>query len=310
LVQARASCDIAFEMASRLDDNRTKAEALKFYGVVYRESNMIHLAEIHLRQAIAVASECNSTLNEAEAQRELALVFLLQERNREALTALNRAYELFSELRAQRDQVDVARHVDKLKEDFLYLVRMWGESIEAKDRYTRGHCQRVAEYACRLAEKAGIPAPDLIWFRMGALLHDVGKTEVPEEVLNKPGQLTDEERVIMERHTIIGDDMLAHIRFPWDIRPMVRSHHERWDGRGYPDGLSGNEIPLSARILRLADIFDALTTTRSYRAPLSPERAFQIMQDDHGSFDPTLLDLFRGMLADLALISVESLVEI
>ena len=105
---------------------------------------------------------------------------------------------------------------------------------------------------------------------MGAFLHDVGKTEVPEEILNKPGRLTDEERATMERHTVIGDEMLAPVEFPWDIRPMVRSHHERWDGRGYPDGLAAEAIPRSARILRLADVVDALTTARSYRAPLTP----------------------------------------
>lgn len=303
LPQARASCDIAFEMASRLDDHRTKAEALKFYGVIYRESKMIHLAEIHLRQAISVAGKYSSPLTEAEAQRELALVYRLQEKNREALTALNRAHALFTTLQAERDQVDVAKRVEKLEDDFLSLVRMWGESIEAKDRYTRGHCQRVAEYACRLAERAGIPGRDMVWFRMGAFLHDVGKTEVPEEILNKPGRLTDSERIIMERHTVIGDEMLAHIPFPWDIRPMVRSHHERWDGRGYPDGLGGDSIPITARILRLADIFDALTTTRSYREPLSAEQAFQIMQDDHGSFDPQLFDIFRSLLLDFATIS-------
>jgi putative nucleotidyltransferase with HDIG domain len=306
LKEARASCDIAFEMASRLDDHRTKAEALKFYGVIYRESKMVHLAEIHLRQAIAVASKYSSALTEAEAQRELALVFRQQDKNREALTALNRAHALFTALRAERDQVDVAKKVESLEEDFLSLVRMWGESIEAKDRYTRGHCQRVAEYACRLAELAGIPQPDMVWFRMGAFLHDVGKTEVPAEILNKPGRLTDLEREVMEKHTVIGDEMLAHIPFPWDIRPMVRSHHERWDGRGYPDGLVADEIPLTARILRLADIFDALTTTRSYREPLSAAQAFQIMQDDHGSFDPQLFDVFRGLFPDFAAISIES----
>jgi putative nucleotidyltransferase with HDIG domain len=299
LAQARASCDIAFEMASRLDDYRTQAEALKFYGVVYRESGMFNLAEFHLRKSISVASQCKNALNEAEAQRELALVYLLQEKNREALTALNRAHELFSGLCAERDQVDVARRVEKLKDDFLLLVRTWGESIEAKDRYTRGHCQRVAEYACRLAEKAGLPISDLAWFRMGALLHDVGKTEIPEEILNKPGPLTREERIIMERHTLMGDEMLAHIRFPWDIRPMVRSHHERWDGCGYPDGLHGNQIPLTARILRIADNFDALTTTRSYREPLSAEEAVRVMQEDHGSFDPDLLDLFQRVLTEI-----------
>lgn len=99
----------------------------------------------------------------------------------------------------------------------------------------------------------------------------------------------------MERHTVIGDELLAHIPFPWDIRPMVRSHHERWDGRGYPDSLSADQIPLTARILRLADIFDALTTARSYRGPLTAHQAFQVMEGDQGSFDPVLFENFREL---------------
>jgi HD-GYP domain-containing protein (c-di-GMP phosphodiesterase class II) len=104
----------------------------------------------------------------------------------------------------------------------------------------------------------------------------------------------------MERHTVSGDEMLAHIPFPWDIRPMVRSHHERWDGRGYPDGTSGLGTPLTARILRIADIFDALTTTRSYRQPLTAEQALQLMEDDHGSFDPELFEIFRKLFQEFA----------
>lgn len=182
----------------------------------------------------------------------------------------------------------------------MSLVREWGESIEAKDLYTSGHCQRVADYACRLAEEFGIPAREMVWFRMGAFLHDVGKTEVPEEILNKPGRLTDDERGIIERHTVIGDEMLSSIEFPWDIRPMVRSHHERWDGTGYPDGLAGLEIPLTARILRIADVFDALTTTRSYRAPLSHDQAFRLMVEDEGSFDPELFGVFTKLFCELS----------
>ena len=296
LERARDSCDQAFEIACRLDDNRNKAEALKFYGVIYRESGKPHLADIHLRQAISISAKYNIPLTEAEAQRELALVLRVQNNNQESLEALNRSHILFSSLYAQREQADVTKRIAQLEQDFLSLVRVWGESIEAKDRYTRGHCQRVAEYACRIAERAGILDRDMVWFRMGAFLHDLGKTEVPETILNKPGTLTDEERQIMERHTVIGDGMLAHIPFPWEIRPMVRSHHERWDGRGYPDGLAGEDIPLTARILRLADIFDALTTTRSYREPLTAQQAFQIMEEDHGSFDPDLFEEFRELL--------------
>src|SRR6185369_14976842 len=115
---------------------------------------------------------------------------------------------------------------------------------------TQGHCERVADLAGALAAKAGLDETSLFWFRIGALLHDVGKLIVPAEVLNKPGMLTD-------------------VQFPWDVAPMVRSHHERWDGGGYPDGLAAESIPLSARILCIADVYDALTTERSYKRAFS-----------------------------------------
>src|SRR5690606_9313619 len=111
---------------------------------------------------------------------------------------------------------------------------------------------------------------------------------------------TDAERAIMERHTLNGDRLLAAIPFPWDIRPMVRSHHERWDGRGYPDGLAGEAIPLAARILRLADVFDALTTSRSYRQPLAPEEALELMREDRGAFDPLIFQQFEALFPQLA----------
>lgn len=296
--RARASCDEGFEIASRLHDHPRRAEALKFYGIIYRETGKLHLAEIHLKQAIEIAHE-RELLLEAEAQRELALVLRAQGRNREALEALNRAHSLFSGLQARPDQDEITERISKLETDFLSLVRFWGESIEAKDRYTSGHCERVADYACRLATEAGIGEREMVWFRMGAFLHDLGKTEVAEEILNKPGRLSDEERAAMERHPIIGDEMLAPVEFPWDIRPMVRSHHERWDGRGYPDGLAGDDIPLSARILRIADVFDALTTARSYRRRLSPDEAFALMEEDTGSFDPEVFAIFKRVFPEL-----------
>jgi len=306
LDRARESCDEGFEIFSRLNYPVRKAEALKFYGVIYRESKKLHLAEIHLRQAIEIASQ-EDPLLEAETQREMARVRRAQGHNREALEALNRSHILFTRLQAQAEQADIDKRITELEGDFLSLVRFWGESIEAKDHYTMGHCARVADYACRIAERAGrLTEREMVWFRMGAFLHDVGKTEVPEEILNKPGRLTDQERALMERHTVIGDEMLAPVEFPWDIRPMVRSHHERWDGRGYPDGLTAENIPYSARILRIADVFDALTTARSYRRPLSPDEAMAIMVDDEGSFDPELFALFRELFAELAPTAVEA----
>jgi len=296
--RARASCDEGFEIASRMHDDAGRAEALKFYGIIYHETGKLHLAEIHLKQAVEIAAPRDPLL-EAESLRELALVLRAQARNREALEALNRAHTLFLALQARSDQEDINQRISKLETDFLSLVRFWGEAIEAKDRYTSGHCDRVADYACRLATEAGIGEREMVWFRMGAFLHDLGKTEVAEEILNKPGRLTDEERAAMERHPLIGDEMLAPVEFPWDIRPMVRSHHERWDGRGYPDGLSGDAIPVSARILRIADVFDALTTARSYRRRLSPDEALALMEEDEGSFDPEMFALFKRVFPEL-----------
>jgi putative nucleotidyltransferase with HDIG domain len=299
VIRARESCDEGFEIFSQLGDLLRQAEALKFYGIIYRHSGKPHLASIHLQRAIDIAATADPLL-EAQAQRELALVLREQGRNRDALAALNRSHTLFTGLQAQTKTADIQERIDRLEADFLVLVQQWGESIEAKDRYTVGHCLRVADYACRLAEKVGIAPHEMVWFRMGAFLHDLGKIEVPEEVLNKPGRLTDEERAVMERHPVTGEAMLGSVDFPWDIRPMVRSHHERWDGGGYPDRLVGEAIPFSARILRVADVFDALTTARSYRRPLTPAEAMAIMVEDQGSFDAQIFAAFQELFPELS----------
>jgi putative nucleotidyltransferase with HDIG domain len=296
---ARASCDEAYEISSKLQDGQLKADALKSYGVIYRSTGKPNLAEAHLHQAITLAAELDFPLIEADANRELALVLRALNRNREALQALNRAHSLFTVLQAKQEQADIDKRFEQLESDFLSLVAKWGDSIEAKDLYTRGHCQRVADYACEIASKVGITGRELVWFRMGAFLHDVGKTEVPEQILNKPGRLTEDERLIVERHTVVGDEMLSTIEFPWDIRPMVRSHHERWDGNGYPDRLKEEAIPFSARILHIADVFDALTTNRSYRDPLSADEAIELMRSDLGSFDPELFAIFCEIIPRL-----------
>ena len=132
---------------------------------------------------------------------------------------------------------------------------------------------------------------------MGAILHDVGKVDIPSEILNKPGALRAEEWSIMQGHPERGVELLADVDFPWDIRPMVLHHHEHWDGSGYPHGLSGEGIPVAARVLCVADVFDALTTTRSYRSAFTPEAALEIMQGDTGHiFDPKLFEIFERLV--------------
>jgi putative nucleotidyltransferase with HDIG domain len=305
LARAREVCDEGFEILGQAGDTVRQGDALKYYGIIYRLTGKPHLAAIHLQRAIDIGDPRDPLL-EAQSQRELALVLRELGRNRDALAALNRSHALFTRMQAQTAQADIQERISRLEADFLMLVQQWGESIEAKDRYTVGHCLRVADYACLLAERVGIAPHEMIWFRMGAFLHDLGKTEVPEEVLNKPGRLNDEERAQMERHTVAGEAMLGSVDFPWDIRPMVRSHHERWDGGGYPDRLVGEAIPFPARILRVADVFDALTTARSYRAPLSPAEALGIMEDDRGSFDPVIFAAFQELFPQMSATAVEA----
>lgn len=298
--QARDCCDNAFNVACVLDDSRLRAECHKYYGMVFRETTRFHRAVSHLQRAVSLARTYCLPLTEAEALRELGLTFRALERNAEALDSLNRSHLLFTELQAKADEADVSHSLVQLERDFQEIVEYWSASIEEKDQYTRGHCQRVANYACLLASSVGISQQDLVWFRMGAFLHDIGKMEVPESILHKRGVLTADERTIVERHAVQGTRLLAQVSFPWDICPMIRSHHERWDGNGYPDGLAGEAIPLAARILKLADVFDALTTCRSYRHPLSAEEARELMREDLGAFDPSIFRHFERLFPELA----------
>jgi putative nucleotidyltransferase with HDIG domain len=294
---AREHCDRAYEIYGRLDTRKKLGDAHKVYGSLYREMGRMVLADTHLDLVVGIARECGDVLLEAESEYERALVHLAEARQKSALLSLSNAHRLFTDLHAQRELVDVDARLGRLEDTYLLIVKAWGESIESKDRYTAGHCQRVADYACMLATRVGFVGHDLVWFRMGALLHDVGKTEVPAEILNKPGSLTSEEWDLMKSHTTRGDRMVAEVGFPWDIGPMVRNHHERYDGTGYPDQLKGEEIPLSARALCIADIFDALTTTRSYRPAYTFAEALKIMDQDAGTvIDPQLFAIFKGLV--------------
>jgi putative nucleotidyltransferase with HDIG domain len=295
--EAKHVSERVLRRAQALNDARAVAEAQKHLGVIFRESGRLEDAESHLRLAFESATTREDRLLAAEVAREQAELYSVLRRERETLQALNTSHRLFGELRAQRDIADVARRMRGLEQRFYDIVGAWARSIESKDPYTLGHCERVADYACAIFRAVDTNEGALFWFRMGALLHDVGKINVPTEVLNKPGKLTPEERAQMESHPVAGVELLKDVEFPWDVLPMVRSHHERWDGKGYPDRLTGEEIPLHARVLALADVFDALTTDRPYRPAFSPEEALRMMRaDSGGAFDPSLFPIFERLV--------------
>jgi len=171
-------------------------------------------------------------------------------------------------------------------------------SIEAKDLYTEGHCDRLSKYSVALAERLGLSEQEKVALRRGGIVHDIGKVAVPEHILLKPGPLTPEERKIVETHPVVGERICSPLRSFRHVLPIIRHHHEKMDGTGYPDGLAGDAIPLTARILTIVDIYDALTTDRPYRKALPPEDAFRSMREEvaRGWWDAALLEELEALI--------------
>jgi putative nucleotidyltransferase with HDIG domain len=177
------------------------------------------------------------------------------------------------------------------QELFLETIRTLAAAIDAKDPYTRGHSERVSSYSMAIARHLGLSQEEVFRIRTAAILHDVGKLGVRESILNKPGGLTEEEFAVMRQHPAIGAQIMEPIRMLKDIIPGIRNHHETWDGRGYPDQLEGEDIPMVARIIGAADTFDAMTTNRPYQQAFEFEAVLEKMRTMSGSrFDPEVVD--------------------
>jgi putative two-component system response regulator len=169
-------------------------------------------------------------------------------------------------------------------------------SIEGKDPYTGGHCDRLSKYSVTLAERIGLSESECIALRRAGTVHDIGKVAVPEHILLKPGPLSPEERRIMELHPVVGERICSPLKSFRDVLPIIRHHHEKMDGTGYPDGLKDEQIPITARVMTIVDIFDSLTTERPYRRAMSSEDAFRIMREEaqRGWWDVALLNEFEA----------------
>ncbi len=183
----------------------------------------------------------------------------------------------------------------ELKRSYKATVRALSNAVEARDHYTGKHAERVAAYAMEIARVLGLPI-DAPKFEFAFLLHDIGKLAIPDAILYKPSELTAEERALMAQHPVIGEEIVREIEFLVDAAPVVRSHHERWDGAGYPDGLRGEQIPLAARVFAVADVLDALTSDRPYRpASTMPVAREMIARDSGTHFDPRVVEAFNSI---------------
>ncbi|HVF91233.1 MAG TPA: HD domain-containing phosphohydrolase [Blastocatellia bacterium] len=190
-----------------------------------------------------------------------------------------------------------AKSTERIGKLHLATVEALATAIDAKDTITHDHVYRVQVYACGLGRYFGLNEAEIEALKAGALLHDVGKIAVPDYILNKPGKLTAAEFEKMKIHTIVGAQILERVGFPYPVVPIVRHHHERWDGRGYPDGLRGEQIPMTARILTVTDCFDAVREDRQYRKGMTREEACQLLRDGVGKqFDPAVVEAFLANL--------------
>jgi HD-GYP domain-containing protein (c-di-GMP phosphodiesterase class II) len=180
----------------------------------------------------------------------------------------------------------------------MATVEALAAAVDAKDPYTRGHAQRVSSYAAAAAHALGLPTADIARIRLAGLLHDVGKIGVPDAILTKPSRLSAEEFAVIQQHPVIGERLLASVPFLRGVLPAVRHHHERWDGRGYPDGLAATAIPQDASILMVADSLDAMTSSRTYRAALPVHEARRRLRAGRGTqFDARVVDALDQALA-------------
>ena len=213
-----------------------------------------------------------------------------------------RSYRLYlGRLEAEKERVEVEkRHVEQIASLNMRTIEALALAIEAKDHTTHTHLQRVRTYAVAVAEELKLPEGEIEALRAAALLHDIGKLAVPEQIINKPGKLTPEEFEKMKVHPLVGAEILERVAFPYPVAPIVRSHHERWDGSGYPEGLAGESIPIGARILAAVDCLDALASHRQYRPALPLAEAMSKVKENAGTwFDPEVVEILERRYVEL-----------
>lgn len=210
---------------------------------------------------------------------------------------LSKPIDLNELLARTRSLLRLKQYTDELENAEAVLFSL-AHSIEARDPYTHGHCERLAEMSARMGERLGVPEEQIKALRRAGVVHDIGKVAVPDSILLKPGPLTSDESKVMQKHPVVGERICAPLKTFRLVLPIIRHHHEKHDGSGYPDGLAGDEIPLTARILQLSDVYDALTTDRPYKVAFTPEVALDLMEDEAGRgwWDQGLFEAFREMI--------------
>lgn len=289
--QAQEYCKLALGILQQIDDQLGIAEAHKILGVTERLNKNWSKARYHFEQSIMLNEKLSSPLGLAEAYLEFGLACKDAGKHEEAHSLLSKSLTIFEKLKAKKNIESVRTEVTRLDKLYLNIIEALGAAVENKDPYTMGHSSRVAYYSLLLAKKLMLPPETIKGILIAAYLHDIGKIYVEDEILNKPGKLTSLEFEVIKRHPEMGVASLSAVEFPWEVKQYILHHHERYDGSGYPCGLKGDEIPIGAQIIAIADFFDAMTSERSYRPAWSQAQAISIIVNNRNV-------LFGGIIVD------------
>lgn len=300
LEAARTHCGLANDYFTEAQVvNSQFVETLKLSGKVEQACGQLDEALKYFDEALTHTKEIGARFLEADILLERGNLRKEKGDVFDALSDLEESYRLYTKLMADGKKEETEQVIDSIEEMHLQIFDGLAHEVDHKDPYTKGHSDRVAALALLLGKELGFKTINLKTLVAAGLLHDIGKLEIPDSVLKKPDKLTDEEYAIIQEHPSTGVNILRGKEFPWDVKPLILHHHEAFDGTGYPHGLRGEDIPIGARIICLADVFDALTSDRVYRKAFDTEKALAIMERDSGkAFDPVLLKCFCRMIRD------------
>jgi HD-GYP domain-containing protein (c-di-GMP phosphodiesterase class II) len=299
---ARGVCELGYSRVSVYDaEQELQAEHGEEPKVRATERELVASA-LGRRRLARFEGEHSTSWGIPIAHRGTVHAVLYAEHAESAMTAVYDDDQALLERVAEHaaSALTVIAALEDIENSYVATVQALVSALEATDQYTHDHAQEVSMWAVEVGKQFGLAERDLRDLELAAIFHDIGKIAIPTEILNKPGKLTDEEFEIMKTHTIIGERIIAPIEFLKRVRPMVRHEHERWDGRGYPDGISGDEIPLGSRIIFVCDAYHAIISDRPYREKRSHEIARSILVENAGSqFDPAVVQAFLDVVERL-----------
>jgi putative nucleotidyltransferase with HDIG domain len=272
-------------------------EAKKLSGKIFYFEQQYDRALLSFNEAIEISHEIGARYLTADVLMERGTLYRAMGKHIEALSDLESSYHIYTTLKAEGKKEHTEEVIDSIEKLYLQIFDSMAREVDRKDKYTKGHSDRVASLALLLGKELGLNTHTLKTIVAASLLHDIGKIKIDDIILKKPGRLSEEEFKRIQEHPGVGVELLRGKEFPWDIKPLILHHHEKLDGSGYPLGLKGEDIPMGARIICIADVFDALTSDRVYRKAFETEKALEIMKEEAGTtFDPALLKCFTNMI--------------